>query len=382
MENARKQTRVNGEPVMHKRGIHVGDVITTSEGTTIQVTGISPYSPQSLRGLLEGAAREAESSQDYLDKVALASWNSCRQLWDNEPDFSAEELEALVERGYIPLERVGQGNTRDAIRARFIPVEKNRILKRQKFEVNGDSVTTAINTARKDVHGAELFAARGISHPNLAEIVDQFTINGRRYHAELDIGGVDLRSDLHLCGRMRDGATAYSVIGQLLAATKYLHAHLKVHRDIKPENVIVTRDGRVVLTDLQNVGAMNMPSVGVVPTKGATPYARPVLINAFMHGNEHVPGQRDDIHALGATIFYLFTGQNAFPYSMRSDENGNSVQIGDTTYHVGLYDNGNRVEAITPAIHRAHIHKAEQLMRDHDVPKQWRALVTNALDHE
>jgi WD40 repeat protein len=77
-----------------------------------------------------------------------------------------------------------------------------------------------------------------------------------------------------------------------------------LHRDIKPENIIVCEDGRVVLIDFGAARAYMAGKTGrmtVILTPGFAPYEQYATMARF--------GPTLDIYALGATLYYLLTGE-------------------------------------------------------------------------
>ena len=38
---------------------------------------------------------------------------------------------------------------------------------------------------------------------------------------------------------------------QVLRGVDFLHSHRIIHRDLKPQNLLITRDGRIKITDLK-----------------------------------------------------------------------------------------------------------------------------------
>jgi len=92
----------------------------------------------------------------------------------------------------------------------------------------------------------EAQALARLSHPNVCHVYDVGSEGDEVWVAMELIDGVSLRAwaEEH---RDRDG-----LIGVLLGAAEGItaaHAAGLVHRDIKPENVLVTRDGRAIVTD-------------------------------------------------------------------------------------------------------------------------------------
>jgi len=92
----------------------------------------------------------------------------------------------------------------------------------------------------------EAQALARLSHPNVCHVYDVGTEGDEVWVAMELIDGVSLRQ------WAGDGRTREEVIDVLIGAAEGIsaaHAVGLVHRDIKPENVLVTRDGRAIVTD-------------------------------------------------------------------------------------------------------------------------------------
>ena len=96
---------------------------------------------------------------------------------------------------------------------------------------------------------------------------------------------------------------AISYIQQLGEALGKVHQKNWLHRDIKPENVLVTNEGRVVLIDF---GAARQLTIG--KTQHLTVMLTPQYAALEQYNPEAKLGAYTDIYALGATLYYLLTG--------------------------------------------------------------------------
>jgi len=304
-------------------------------------------------------------------------------LQENGIDVSRDEMRALFNRGYDIVGRVGEGNTREAFRTvhRNGDVTSKRILKRSKPAIDAaTSVTTAINASKKDLHLAEILNSRGINHPNVAEVVDSFSVGDRRYNVERDYGGRDLETEVNIRGPITSEHARINIASQLLEGISHMHSLGVLHRDVKPSNVIIADNGRVLVTDLQNAGYARDLGPAMVPTKGGTPYTRAEQLNALLGDYGYVSGKHDDIHALGATLHFMLTGKQAFDYSLKSDEEGKRVKVGDKEFGVRLEYRGKKVEKITEEMTREDLKRIRKEMREAKVPKRWRNLVERCFD--
>jgi serine/threonine-protein kinase len=99
---------------------------------------------------------------------------------------------------------------------------------------------------------------------------------------------------------------SFSLMHQLLAGLAYAHARGVIHRDVKPSNLLVTRDGRIKITDfgIAKVGSTKQTKTG---TMMGTP--------AYMAPERYAGGdvdQRCDIYSAGVVFFELLAGRRPF----------------------------------------------------------------------
>ncbi len=169
----------------------------------------------------------------------------------------------------------------------------------------------ALKILRKDLAGSKLSVARfyrevklarKIQHHNVVRIFDAGEFEGEHYFTmECVIG--DTASALFERGPMEVGA-AIDVAMQIASALSAAHAAGVVHRDLKPDNVLVSREGRAVLTDFGVAFARDEPGDTPLPMQGAgTPkYMSPEQIEG------RALDERTDLYALGLMLFEMLTG--------------------------------------------------------------------------
>ncbi|HDS1780213.1 TPA: bifunctional protein-serine/threonine kinase/phosphatase [Pseudomonas putida] len=96
------------------------------------------------------------------------------------------------------------------------------------------------------------------------------------------------------------------VARQLLQAVGVLHRRNLLHRDIKPDNLHLGRDGQLRLLDF---GLAYCPGLSEDPLHelpGTPSYIAPEAFDG------HPPSPRQDLYAVGVTLFHLLTGH--YPY--------------------------------------------------------------------
>jgi tRNA A-37 threonylcarbamoyl transferase component Bud32 len=156
------------------------------------------------------------------------------------------------------------------------------------------------------VREAQILA--GLSHPNIARVLDHFLENGRHYIMMELIDGADLRRLVKEHGRQSEADVAYWAL-QLADILAYLHAQQPpiVHRDLSPDNLMLRESGELCLIDF---GAANH----FVGTATGTLIGKQAYIAPEQLRGKAEP--RSDIYAFGGTLFFLLTGEDPEPLSV------------------------------------------------------------------
>ncbi len=153
-----------------------------------------------------------------------------------------------------------------------------------------------------------------LNHPNIIRIYDIFEENGTAYYVMEYIEGESL-SDMvkHRGALPEQEAVAY--IRSVTEALKYVHARSTNHLDVKPGNIMVQRtDNRVFLLDFglskqYDTDGNQTSSTPLGISHGYAPIEQysPEGVKEF--------SPQTDIYALGATLYYLVTGNTPPPAS-------------------------------------------------------------------
>jgi hypothetical protein len=152
----------------------------------------------------------------------------------------------------------------------------------------------------------EARAAAGLSHPSVVQVFDVVTEDGRPW---IVMELLDARSLADMV--IEDGPLAPRSVAKigiaLLGALEVAHAGGVLHRDVKPANVLITREGRCVLTDF---GVAKLPADVQLTTPGM------VLGSPHFISPERALGHRfgppSDLFSLGVTLYTAVEGRPPF----------------------------------------------------------------------
>jgi WD40 repeat protein len=155
---------------------------------------------------------------------------------------------------------------------------------------------------QKFLDEARLLAS--LNHPGIVKVYDFFEENNTAYMVMEYLRGKSLAKLVEERGGALGEQEAVGYILKVCEALDVVHKAGYLHRDIKPENIIVCEDGRVVLIDFGAARAYMAGKTGrmtVILTPGYAPYEQYATMARF--------GPTLDIYALGATLYYLLTGE-------------------------------------------------------------------------
>ena len=143
-----------------------------------------------------------------------------------------------------------------------------------------------------------------IDHPGIIRVYDYGLDGDQPYYTMEYVQGRDLRELAPMpwrdaCGCMRDVASALSL----------LHARRLLHRDLSPNNVKITPADGGKLLDFGALADFGYPKWVV----GTPPLVAPETLAGGMLD------QRVDLYALGALMYWLLTGSNAYPAAKLED---------------------------------------------------------------
>ncbi|HEY8986337.1 MAG TPA: serine/threonine-protein kinase, partial [Streptomyces sp.] len=210
----------------------------------------------------------------------------------------------LIAGRYRVLDRVGRGGmatvwrARDELLARVVAVKRLH----PQPQLDETDLATLYERARREARNA----AR-VSHPNVVAVHDVVDDDEGRPVIVMEYVPSLTLAELIATDGPLEVAEAARVGRGVLAALRAAHGAGVLHRDVKPANVLLTEDGRVVLTDFGIAQAVETP--------GLTRTGQLVGSVDFMAPERLVgapPGPAADLWALGATLFQAVDGRSPF----------------------------------------------------------------------
>jgi serine/threonine-protein kinase len=203
----------------------------------------------------------------------------------------------VINNRYRVVKSIGQGGFGAVYRAWDISLNQPCALKE-----NLDNSLQAQNQFQRE---ASVLA--GLRHPNLPRVTDYFSIPNIGQYLVMDFVQGDNLDLLRLqYGSDLPEQVAIKWIIQVCDALEYMHSQLSpvIHRDIKPQNILITAQNQAILVDF---GICKLYTPGQATTSGARAvtagYSPPE-----QYGSARTD-PRSDIYSLGATLYFLLTGE-------------------------------------------------------------------------
>ena len=198
---------------------------------------------------------------------------------------------------YEVLSKIGAGGMADVYKGKDTMLNRYVAIKVLKKEYKEDE-----NFVRK--FRSEAQAAAGLMHPNIVNVYDVGEDRGLNYMVMELVEGITLKEYIERKGRLSHKETI-SIAIQMCSGIGAAHAANIIHRDIKPQNIIISRDGKVKVTDFGIAKATTSNTVST-NAMGSVHYTSPEQARGGFSD------QKSDIYSIGITLFEMVTGQVPF----------------------------------------------------------------------
>ncbi|QBD79289.1 serine/threonine protein kinase [Ktedonosporobacter rubrisoli] len=177
------------------------------------------------------------------------------------------------------------------------------------------SLTSNQHAAFLERFRRETDAAASLEHPNIMPVHEYGEREGLAYLVMPYISGGTLRDELE-----REGALtlpkAMHYLDQIVAALGHAHERGVIHRDIKPANILMTPEGRLLLTDF---GLVKIVAEGETPMSRLTGIGVPMGTPDYMAPEQVIGAETDaraDLYSLGVILYQMVTGTVPFKGTM------------------------------------------------------------------
>lgn len=199
---------------------------------------------------------------------------------------------------YEILEQIGTGGMSDVYKAKCHKLNRYVAIKVLKKEFSEDK--TFVSKFR-----AEAQSAAGLTHPNIVNVYDVGDEDGIYYIVMELVEGITLKRYIEKRGRI-PYKEAVSIAIQVAKGMEAAHNHHIIHRDIKPQNIIISKDGKVKVTDFGIAKAASSSTINSSAAMGSVHYISPEQARGGYSD------ERSDIYSFGITLFEMITGTVPF----------------------------------------------------------------------
>jgi serine/threonine-protein kinase len=203
----------------------------------------------------------------------------------------------MIGERYEIIGRVGSGGMADVYKATDHRLNRSVAVKVLKNEYSSDK-----NFVTK--FRGEAQAAAGLQHPNVVNVYDVGEDNGLYYIVMELVEGITLKKFIERKGKL-EIKEAIGIAIQIAQGMEAAHDNHIIHRDIKPQNIIISREGKVKVTDFGIAKAATSNTI----TTGAMGSVHYISPEAARGGYSD---EKSDIYSLGVTLYEMLSGTMPF----------------------------------------------------------------------
>lgn len=201
---------------------------------------------------------------------------------------------------YEIIEKVGEGGTAFVFKARCRLLKRNVAVKILKPEFTKDE--KFIESFRRESQ-----ASASLSHPNIVNVYD-VGVEGKNIHyIVMEYVGGSTLSELIEQKKKIPVKQAVNIAKQIASALNHAHKNHIIHRDIKPHNILLTKEGRVKVTDF---------GIAKAVTSSTIVSGENVMGSVHYFSPEQARGgyidEKSDIYSLGIVLYEMITGRLPF----------------------------------------------------------------------
>lgn len=198
---------------------------------------------------------------------------------------------------YEIIMKVGSGGMADVYKARDKRLNRFVAIKVLKAEYSND--TSFVMKFR-----VEAQSAAGLSHPNIVNVYDVGDEDGLYYIVMELVEGITLKNFIERKGNL-EIREAVGIAIQIAQGLEAAHANHIIHRDIKPQNIIISKEGKVKVTDFGIAKAATSNTINS-NAMGSVHYISPEQARGGYSD------EKSDIYSLGVTLYEMLSGRVPF----------------------------------------------------------------------
>ena len=203
----------------------------------------------------------------------------------------------VLGKRYEVLSKIGAGGMADVYKGKDTMLNRYVAIKVLKKEYREDE-----NFVRK--FHSEAQAAAGLLNPNIVNVYDVGEDRGLYYMVMELVEGITLKEYIEKKGKLFR-KEVISIAIQMCNGIGAAHAAGIVHRDIKPQNVMISRDGKVKVTDFGIAKAVTSNTISS-NAMGSVHYTSPEQARGGYSD------AKSDIYSIGITLYEMVTGRVPF----------------------------------------------------------------------
>ena len=195
------------------------------------------------------------------------------------------------------IDRVGSGGMADVYKAKCHRLNRYVAIKVLKQEYSSDAKFVA-------KFRGEAQSVAGLSHPNIVNVYDVGEDNGLYYIVMELVEGITLKKFIEKKGKL-DVKEAVGIGIQIAQGMEAAHNNHIIHRDIKPQNIIISKEGKVKVTDFGIAKAATSNTI-TSNAMGSVHYISPEQARGGYSD------EKSDIYSLGVTLYEMLSGKVPF----------------------------------------------------------------------
>ena len=198
---------------------------------------------------------------------------------------------------YEIMGRIGTGGMADVYKARDYKLNRYVAVKVLKREFRED-----VLFVKK--FQSEAQSAAGLTHPNVVNVYDVGEDRGLYYIVMELVEGITLKDYVQKKGQLTP-KEVISIMVQVCEGIESAHNNNIIHRDIKPQNIIISKEGKVKVTDFGIAKAISSNTIST-NAMGSVHYTSPEQARGGFSD------AKSDVYSLGITMYEMITGHLPF----------------------------------------------------------------------